>query len=60
MASEPTRFGGGLTVNFAQFSFQYGVMFAEQDKNAIRRALPAWVNVVEIKEFPNAPKKSAG
>jgi hypothetical protein len=60
VASEATRFGGGLTVNLPQFSFQYGVMFAEQNKNAIRRALPEWVNVVEIKEFPNAPKKSEG
>ena len=35
-------------------------MFEEQNKNAIRQALPVLVQVVEIKQFPNAPKKSEG
>ena len=35
-------------------------MFAEQDKNVVCQALPVWVQVVEVKQFPNAPKTSQG
>jgi hypothetical protein len=60
LAFEATRFGGGLTVILRDSVSFHGVMFAEENKKVIRRALPAWVRVVDIKEFPKAPAKSEG
>ena len=54
------RFGGGLIENCAQISFRYGVVFAEEDKKVVRRALPAWAKVLDIKEFPKDRKVKEG